>query len=291
MVRQDLSADQGVISKDWILVLISAFYDKTRLTSYCHILMTSKWREVYSSLTSCLPVVIGGSVIGFSSPTEEEIRLTFHLNDIGLCWFGSLALLGAAFGGLICHFTMDRFGRKITLLLSGVPYTIGWLLIVTAVNSPMVYTGRAISGLSLGITLPLASVYISEIASPSMRGSLSACTNIGLMLGLFLVYTLGLFLATRWLAIFRLVLTLLSVIYITTIPETPRYLIFKGQLAEGHGIMTWLRGPDAQFKQETKGKSLEEISKHRKSHTKSETASLRSDVESSEKRARYLSTH
>ena len=212
--------------------------------------MTYGWREVYSSLTSCLSLVIGGLVIGFSSPTEEEIRLTFHLDDNGLSWFGSLALLGAAFGGIICHFTMDRFGRKITLLLSGVPYTIGWFVIVTAVNTPMLYTGRAISGLSLGITLPLASVYISEIASPNMRGSLSACTNIGLLLGLFLVYTLGLFLPSRWLAVFCLVLTLLSVIFITTIPETPRYLIFKGELAEGHDTMAWLRGPDAQFKQE-----------------------------------------
>ena len=212
--------------------------------------MTSKWREVYSSLTSCLPVVIGGLVMGFPSPTEEEIRLTFHLDDNGVSWFGSLALLGAAFGGLICHFTMDRFGRKVTLLLSGVPYTIGWLLIVTAVNTPMLYTGRALSGLSLGITLPLASVYISEIARPNMRGSLSACTNIGLMLGLFLIYTLGLFLNSLWLAVFCLVLTLLSVIFITTIPETPRYLIFKGQLTEVHDTMTWLRGPDAQFKQE-----------------------------------------
>ena len=212
--------------------------------------MTFKWTELYSSLTSCLPVVIGGLVMGFSSPTGEEIRLTFHLDDNGLSWFGSLSLLGAAFGGLLCHFTMDRFGRKITLLLSGVPYTIGWLLIVTAANTPMVYTGRAISGLSLGITLPLASVYISEIASPNMRGSLSACTNISLMLGLFLVYTLGLFLPSRWLAVFCLVLTLLSVIFITTIPETPRYLIFKGEIAEGHVIMAWLRGPDAQFKQE-----------------------------------------
>ena len=116
----------------------------------------------------------------------------------------------------------------------------------------MLYTGRAISGLSLGITLPLTSVYISEIASPSMRGSLSACTNLSLMLGLFLVYTLGLFLTSRWLAVFCLMLTLLSMVFITTIPETPRYLIFKGQFAEGHDTMTWLRGLDTQFKQEIK---------------------------------------
>ena len=65
--------------------------------------------------------------------------------------------MGALFGGPIAGSVADRWGRKVALLLSGVPYLTGYLLLVYAhfINSPVAFKadiliGRLVSGVGLG---------------------------------------------------------------------------------------------------------------------------------------------
>lgn len=43
-------------------------------------------------------------------------------------WFGSIYTLGAAVGGLGAMLLNDKIGRKLSIMLSAVPSTIGWVL-------------------------------------------------------------------------------------------------------------------------------------------------------------------
>lgn len=47
---------------------------------------------------------------------------------------GSFVNLGALLGALTGGFLMDRFGRKMVLIVVSLPSVIGWLLIVLAVD-------------------------------------------------------------------------------------------------------------------------------------------------------------
>jgi MFS family permease len=51
-----------------------------------------------------------------------------------MAWVGSLINAGALFGALIGGLLMDKFGRKTVLIFLSVPYVLGWLLLILAVD-------------------------------------------------------------------------------------------------------------------------------------------------------------
>ena len=65
--------------------------------------------------------------------------------------------MGAIVGGPLAGVAADRWGRKTALLLSGIPYLIGYLMIVYAhfISDPVAFkavvlVGRVITGIGLG---------------------------------------------------------------------------------------------------------------------------------------------
>ncbi len=65
--------------------------------------------------------------------------------------------IGAVVGGLVAGWVADHLGRKPTLLLSGLPYTAGYLMIAfarfvatAAQFQAVMLTGRFLTGFSLG---------------------------------------------------------------------------------------------------------------------------------------------
>ena len=64
------------------------------------------------------------------------------------------ATITAPFGGWL----FDYFGRKLSIILCSIPYTIGWLLIILTLTTdgpffrPLLFTGRFILGIGVGWT-------------------------------------------------------------------------------------------------------------------------------------------
>lgn len=63
--------------------------------------------------------------------------------------------MAVLFGGYVT----DKIGRKLSIILCNIPYTVGWLLIVMTVRftdspafRPLMFSGRFIVGLSVGWT-------------------------------------------------------------------------------------------------------------------------------------------
>ena len=56
------------------------------------------------------------------------------LDNTQMALVGSFVNLGALFGALMGGFLMDRFGRKLVLIVMSLPFVIGWLLIILAVD-------------------------------------------------------------------------------------------------------------------------------------------------------------
>ena len=58
----------------------------------------------------------------------------------------------------------DKFGRKLSILASGVPLLLGWILIASASNINQIYAARVIFGLAVGQLFTIVPMYVGEIA-------------------------------------------------------------------------------------------------------------------------------
>lgn len=68
------------------------------------------------------------------------------------CFLKSVVTLGAAAGGILGGYLVDKVGRKLSLMLCSIPYIFGYIVIISAQNVWMLYFGRTLTGLASGIT-------------------------------------------------------------------------------------------------------------------------------------------
>lgn len=68
---------------------------------------------------------------------------------------------GAFFGSLFAFFLAERFGRKPTMLVAGVVFTIGVILQMIG-HIGLLYGGRALTRLGVGSSAMILPIYIAE---------------------------------------------------------------------------------------------------------------------------------
>uniref|UniRef100_A0A1A8IVK6 Solute carrier family 2, facilitated glucose transporter member 8 n=2 Tax=Nothobranchius kuhntae TaxID=321403 RepID=A0A1A8IVK6_NOTKU len=190
-----------------------------------------------------------GFVLGYSSPAIPELmndaNARLRLNEDQASWFGSIVTVGAAVGGLLGGWMVEKIGRKLSLMLCALPFVFGFTIIIAAQNVFMLYVGRVLTGLASGVTSLVVPLYISETAHERVRGLLGSCVQLMVVLGIMGVYLAGMFMDWRWLAICCSVPPTLLMVSMYFMPETPRYLLFHGKRQEAEDALRYLRGPDA----------------------------------------------
>jgi MFS family permease len=77
---------------------------------------------------------------------------------------------GAVFGALMGGLTMDRFGRRKTIMIGAMIAVLGAVLQSAAQNLAMILVGRIIAGWAVGLLSMSVPVYQSECAHPKIRG-------------------------------------------------------------------------------------------------------------------------
>jgi SP family facilitated glucose transporter-like MFS transporter 8 len=94
-----------------------------------------------------------GCALGWTSNLQYKILYTdynFPVNDIHFSLLGSMLNFGAAIICIIAGLLINVIGRKITMLVIVIPFTIGWALLVSAVNPAMLILGRTLIGIGCG---------------------------------------------------------------------------------------------------------------------------------------------
>jgi MFS family permease len=94
---------------------------------------------------------------------------------------------GAVFGALQGGLTMDKFGRKLTILMGALICLVGAILQCTAQNLAMILVGRIFTGWAVGLLSMAVPVYNSECADPKIRGLLVGLSQQMIGIG-FIVY-------------------------------------------------------------------------------------------------------
>jgi MFS family permease len=105
-------------------------------------------------------------------------------------WFVSSLLLAAWFGSLVNGPIADRFGRRTSILLAVVIFTIGSAIQAGAISVGMIFTGRAIAGFGVGMLTMVVPMYMSEVSVPGIRGTLVVLQQLSITLGILISYWL-----------------------------------------------------------------------------------------------------
>ncbi|KAJ3603804.1 hypothetical protein NHX12_028545 [Muraenolepis orangiensis] len=202
-----------------------------------------------AAFVSVLGPLSFGFVLGYSSPAIPDLMASpdprLRLDPNQASWFGSIVTIGAAVGGLLGGWLVERIGRKLTLMFCSLPFVFGFAVIASAQNLWMLYAGRALTGLASGVTSLVVPVYISEMAHQRVRGTVGSCVQLMVVTGICGAYVFGVFLPWRWLAVCGSLPPTLLVVGMCFMPETPRYLLSRGRRREAEEALRFLRGPEA----------------------------------------------
>lgn len=79
-------------------------------------------------------------------------------------------------------------------------------------------------------------------SEPSIRGMMTALSNISATLGLFIVYLLNTLMPWRSVGLVCLAVPVVTMIAVCFIPETPLWLLSKNREKEAMASLQWLRG-------------------------------------------------
>lgn len=181
-----------------------------------------------------MDILIVGSVVatvaGIWKLSPQVSGLIISANLLGM-------FVGAALAGTLA----DRFGRKGIFQVTLLAYSILTGLSALAWNAASLAGIRFLAGIGMGGELPVASTLVSEFAPAKRRGWLLVMLESFWAYGSVLAALIGyLFIpAFGWQAAFLIgaIPALYVFILRRAIPESPRYLLSQGRVAEAEAVL------------------------------------------------------
>ncbi|KAL0730622.1 hypothetical protein Bca4012_026715 [Brassica carinata] len=164
--------------------------------------------------------------------------------------FGSILTVGIILGALICGKLTDLVGRINTMWIINVFFLSGWFSIAFAKVIWMLYMGRLLHGIGIGISAYLGPIYMTEITPKNLRGAVSSCSQLFAIVGSSVFYALGTVVGWRDLAILGAIPFLVIIPVLFLIPESPRWLARVGRENEVKAVLLSLRGAESDITNE-----------------------------------------
>src|SRR5690606_31563510 len=190
---------------------------------------------------------LGGFLFGFDtagiSGAEAAIQEVYGLTDY---WHGftiAIALIGTIIGTVVCGKPVERYGRKLVLQWVGGVYLVSALGCGLIVDWYSFLFFRLIGGIAVGASSVVGPMYIAEISPAHWRGRFVAFFQFNIVFGIVAAYVSNYYLAGipddwRWMLGVLAIPSLVFVILLFTIPESPRWLVKKQRGAEAERVFT-----------------------------------------------------
>ncbi|XP_051172251.1 uncharacterized protein LOC127288684 isoform X2 [Leptopilina boulardi] len=169
-----------------------------------------------------------GTYVGWASPTIPKLlkdNSPIKLNPDEASLAISLLKAGNALGCIISIFLVDFIGRKGTIIISIIPTTIGWIIILFAKSAMTLYIARIVGGISNGLSATTVPMYLAEISPASIRGTVESCAILLMYGAIIFAYGIGPFIDIRQFAGISIAISLFHFFFFIWFPETPYYLI------------------------------------------------------------------
>ncbi len=149
----------------------------------------------------------------------------------------SAALFGLAVSALLSGPMSDKLGRRAMLLFSVLVFSVTCLASSFSANLSQLTVLRFITGLGLGATMPNAVTMMSEFCPDNRRATLINLMFCGFALGAAFGGFLAVWMIPHfgWCSVLMLggvAPLVLSVLLVTTMPESVRYMVAKSKPVE-----------------------------------------------------------
>lgn len=167
-------------------------------------------------------------------------------------WVVTSFLLGCIGGSCIAGWMADALGRKPTIVLGGLAFTIGGAVQAAAGSLTVLYLSRTLSGVAIGALSMVAPLLIAETAPAAQRGMLVALEQLLITIGILTASVVNSVLYVyyadsgdyQWrtaLAVQALPGVLLLLV-VLPMPRSPRWLASKGRTTAAASALARLRG-------------------------------------------------
>jgi SP family sugar:H+ symporter-like MFS transporter len=188
---------------------------------------------------------------GEVDPLSGEVRATSVQADIDGNIVASF-LVGCVFGAVLSSLLTDRIGRKRTIVVGALVFTLGGIAQALAVGTTTLYLARALSGISIGLLSSATPLYLSEIAPTAERGRIISIQQLMITIGILLASIMNslLFLLVdagsdaQWRGALgaQAVPGTILLALVGYLPFSPRWLMSRGRTEEAIVVISRLRG-------------------------------------------------
>jgi len=211
-----------------------------------------------------LAAALGGFLFGYDtaviSGTIGFVKTQFALSTSMEGWFVSSALVGCILGVAFAGEMSDRFGRKKSLIFSGLLFSVSVLGCALSGSNSELVIFRLIGGIGVGVASMLSPLYISEVSPARIRGRMVALYQFAITVGILSAYFANalmlnlsesissldpsgiwhkIFVAEVWRGMFgtEIIPALLFLIILFFVPSSPRWLVSKNREEEAGRIL------------------------------------------------------
>ena len=201
---------------------------------------------------------VGGLLFGYDTAVVAGaigfIQEKYTLSPAMTGWAASCALVGCMAGAMLAGWLSDKLGRKKVLMIAGFAFAVSSIGILIPSDIEYFIFFRFIGGIGIGIASILAPMYISEIAPADIRGRLISIYQLGIVTGILLIYFVNAGIAGlhdnawnvnsgwRWMFGSGLVPSLIFILLLLPIPESPRWLAKQNRWNEADVILAKVNG-------------------------------------------------
>ena len=177
--------------------------------------------------------VISGAILFIS----QELRLTPFLEGLVV----ASLLLGAAAGAASAGPLSDRLGRRNLIIIAAILFTAGAIGAALAPNVGVLVLFRVVLGLGVGAAALVVPLYLSEIAPTQIRGAISSLNQLNIVVGILLAFIVNALLANaeawRWMLGLAAIPSLVLLIGMYFLPETPRWLVSQDRDEDARDVL------------------------------------------------------
>ncbi|CAH2057404.1 unnamed protein product, partial [Iphiclides podalirius] len=198
-----------------------------------------------ATLSIAYLTTLTGFIYAWPSYTLDMFRsngtvLSTPMTPTEISLLGSLTNVGGLVATPFCGYAVNKFGRKYAAILYGLPYVISWAIISVTRWPALVIAAVGIGGFGAA-GQAVSSVYISEISQDSIRGALTSTTVSGFFAGLLFSYAIGGQLTYHEVAYVHLGLSVLYMVLLLFLEESPVYLVQIGKDKEAAKSIAFYR--------------------------------------------------
>ncbi len=198
--------------------------------------------------------VISGAILFIN----EELGLTPFLEGLVV----ASLLLGAAVGAASAGPLSDRLGRRNIIIIAAILFSIGAIGAALAPNVGVLVFFRVVLGLAVGAAALIVPLYLSEIAPTQIRGAISSLNQLNIVFGILFAYIVNALLASagawRWMLGLAVIPSLVLLIGMFFLPETPRWLVSQDRDEDARDVLRRSRDEETVEKEIQDIKEVEE---------------------------------